>query len=757
MSPEQLRGYTVDPQTNLYALGASLFEALTAKRLHSPDGEPIQADVELHGLGTPELNHAILCSLEEDPKLRLVDTEAFQALLDAPPIQQSESEETKRQELVLGENSSSGSQVEAPYAQNEAHEFSKPVATLSIALILCAIFILAAGTWVYRAPQESTTAPVKSVEVPSAPIIALLPFTDKSEFAEFEFSKGGLPYLLGQELKRIPGVRVLGHYNLRAHLSSPDAPLSEWKRTAIKRHAKFLVFGELVSNFTGNIVDVRVSLENQEGVLVTQWSKKVTVRAVPKTVRAMSKNVARKILGQDVKLDLSPEIFEFQKSYLAGVEALEAHQVDNAFRHFKSAARINLHSGLAQYSLALTAWWAGKSSSQVARYAERAIAFGIDTPKELFLSGLSLLIERNHAASIKHFQKALKSYPEHRDLLYGYYESLFHGGEPAKALSVYRTIAKLHPSFRLGIMHALTFSILNGRNEDVAWALAQAKAQEDSNHRIWVLKAKIADGDRQAAAEELQVLSEQYLDLPSNNATLTMIRDTLVSTYAVMGQIDLALELLSEDQVVARYALQLARGSKVEKQDLVTQRDQLESHQQVQGVWLSFALIEWLQASSSIKPEVLESAQAVQLALLTGAKTKLPQHSQIEAIAAALQASKNGDTGISAVQWSKVATRAGDATYVTLAHYKSAEAYLSAKRWDKVIEHCEQVVDPKLFHWTWGQTVGPCLLWLSQSHLAMSQPEAAQRYATQLKRLRTEASPNDPLLSTLNGLWPEKL
>ena len=98
------------------------------------------------------------------------------------------------------------------------------------------------------------------------------------------------------------------------------------------------------------------------------------------------------------------------------------------------------------------------------------------------------------------------------------------------------------------------------------------------------------------------------------------------------------------------------------------------------------------------------------------------------------------------------ATRAGDATYVILAHYKSAEAHLSAKRWDKVIEHCEQVIDPKLFHWTWGQTVGPCLLWLTQSHQAISQPEAAMRYATQLKRLRTEASPKDSILSKLSKL-----
>jgi serine/threonine protein kinase len=80
MAPEQLRGETVDARTDIFALGAVLYEMGTGKRPFPEDSSPRLIDAILHQTPvtpravkasvSPELERVILKCLEKDPTLR---------------------------------------------------------------------------------------------------------------------------------------------------------------------------------------------------------------------------------------------------------------------------------------------------------------------------------------------------------------------------------------------------------------------------------------------------------------------------------------------------------------------------------------------------------------------------------------------------------------------------------------------------------------------------------------------------------------
>jgi len=97
MAPEQLRGEAVDGRTDIYALGAVLYEMATGKRPFCEEFAPRLADAILHHAPvspsvvnagvSPELERTILKCLDKNPERRYQSAEGLRAdleLLEAP-------------------------------------------------------------------------------------------------------------------------------------------------------------------------------------------------------------------------------------------------------------------------------------------------------------------------------------------------------------------------------------------------------------------------------------------------------------------------------------------------------------------------------------------------------------------------------------------------------------------------------------------------------------------------------------------------
>ncbi|RPI19800.1 MAG: serine/threonine protein kinase [Acidobacteriales bacterium] len=93
MSPEQIKGSELDPRSDLYSFGVSLYELATGARPFRGDSDfsimsahletqpvsPIEVDPKLH----PALNEIILMAIAKDPAKRFQSASAFQAAVES--------------------------------------------------------------------------------------------------------------------------------------------------------------------------------------------------------------------------------------------------------------------------------------------------------------------------------------------------------------------------------------------------------------------------------------------------------------------------------------------------------------------------------------------------------------------------------------------------------------------------------------------------------------------------------------------------
>ncbi len=100
MSPEQVRGGTVDARSDLYSFGVTLYEMFTGRRPFQADtsftvlnaqlNQQPQPPIELNPALSPALNSIILTAMAKDPESRFQSAEAFRNALKASQEMQQE-------------------------------------------------------------------------------------------------------------------------------------------------------------------------------------------------------------------------------------------------------------------------------------------------------------------------------------------------------------------------------------------------------------------------------------------------------------------------------------------------------------------------------------------------------------------------------------------------------------------------------------------------------------------------------------------
>jgi serine/threonine-protein kinase len=192
MAPEQLEGHQVDARTDIFALGALLYEMLTGRAAFAADTPagmigavlhrepPLSLDGAAGGIALPALGRIVRKCLAKDPDHRW---QAAQDLRDA------------LQWIVDDLQSARGAPAELEPSRSKAPQHRRTWMTVAAAaLVIIAVALMAGWLWFMRAPIDS---------------LAVMPFVNIGADPNVEYLSDGITENLINSLSQLPRLRVV--------------------------------------------------------------------------------------------------------------------------------------------------------------------------------------------------------------------------------------------------------------------------------------------------------------------------------------------------------------------------------------------------------------------------------------------------------------------------------------------------------------------------------------------------------------------
>ena len=450
MSPEQLRGETLDAHSDVYAAGAVLYEMAVGRRafpqeqltsaigaiLHQDPPAPHAAGAEI----SPALEALILRCMEKDPGRRPASARELAAEL---------------WRLTAG-TAARGPGTGRPVVSRAKAARPRLPRTVLVAaaggavslLLALAVFFNIAGL------RDRLLTPTSPVALQS---LAVLPLVNLSQDPEQEYLSDGLTTELIESLARISSLRVISNASVMALKGTKDAP---------SRIAERLGVGHLVEGSVLRVGDrVKVSAE----LIAVKPERVLWADSFEGEVRELLRLQAD--LSQAIVRETQARLTAHERERLARPRAVDpaAHEahlrgvyywskrdstwVRRAMAYFQEAVRIDPTyatgwAGVAQGYYALSNLYIPPTEAMpLARAAaERAISLDPDQAEgHVSLGTVYTAYDWNWAAAEREFRRAIKLNPSSAEAHQWYGYALFYQGRLDEALREYEAAEKINP------------------------------------------------------------------------------------------------------------------------------------------------------------------------------------------------------------------------------------------------------------------------------------------------------------------------
>ncbi|MGE0545902.1 MAG: protein kinase [Kofleriaceae bacterium] len=450
-----------------------------------------------------------------------------------------------------------------------------------------------------------------------------------------------------------------------------------------------------------------------------------------------------------------------------GVRALERQDFAAAERHLLAADQ-----SLAEvhYYLGILYWWTARASIPE---LDKAIAGGLDERATAVAKAIRSLVKLEYPGVVVEFEALDRRYPKDREVLYGLFEALFHGGRPADAIAVYKQLREVAPGFSLGHHHVLTYSLPRGDIKTARWANQVAIG---TDRVLWEARIDFAENKPDVAIKQLDPVTT---DRPQ-------ISEELAVAYALAGDLNKVREIASTLEMrrganillAVSAARQTSRGAStvgylwnVAANSAVVPPSINASNRESLLDFTAFLAVEnhpqppWPETTRQRAAKVLEGLPrayektwievAVGRTLLAGIirdqsalQTFVDTNPfpEVREVAMAALAELSGDMRGAADAWRRSIEADGFGRFRIAKSLHLARA-LHAVRDQAAIAACEAVIRPRLFHWSWGAAVGECLHITAEAHRAAGRIKDSQDASRKLLELRSEAAEGDPLVT----------
>jgi serine/threonine protein kinase/tetratricopeptide (TPR) repeat protein len=476
MSPEQVRGSELDKRTDLFSLGAVLYEMGTGAMAFSgaTTGVIFEAILNRPPVSPLRLNPALPAgfeqvvnkALEKDRKMR------YQSAADLGADLRRLKRETESARVVVpaGVAEASGpvsSQTQA--AQSPASTSSRMGIYAGGAML---VLLLAVGGWFWY--QKHATPGAAAVAV--KPSVAVLPLQNLSTDADSVYFSDGMTDEITTKLSKIQGINVAPRSSAAA-VKNPNQDAADLGR---QLGVRYLLEGTVRKS--GDQVRINVHLiDSTTGFQV--WADDFTGQM--KDVFSLQEQTALKI-AQALNLNLSPQEKkaveqrytqnpEAYQAFLVGRGLLEvetAERFEEARKSFEQALKLdpNYALALAGLSHVESLYYRDLDSNPVhlklaEEYARRAIAADPNLAEAHVALGQTYGLKYDYAASATELREAIRLEPDNYlawDLLSWAlgYEEPPDAGEAEKAA---REAIRLQPSSAASQYHLGRAFIFQGR------------------------------------------------------------------------------------------------------------------------------------------------------------------------------------------------------------------------------------------------------------------------------------------------------
>jgi tetratricopeptide (TPR) repeat protein len=546
MSPEQASGGGMDARTDIFSLGAVLYEALTGRRsFEAPTPEALLLAIKLHEPEPPtalrtgiplELERIVLKCLRKEPTLRYQDAADLGADLKA---------------LEIGAGTTrtvTGGIAGSDAATNRPKPGRRLRTTVAVAGGLVAILVVG-GLFIGKLWRSR---PVPSTPPGGIAVLAFRNLADPEDAGHEALIAASLLTVGLGEAQEVPvlGAQKIGDVMRAMHLSEKSVSQAEALEVGRRAGATYVVTGYVAATSPAVVLAAEVA-STRDGSLIAASKVEApggdrgVFAAVDSLTAALRGGLARAgmaVTNRRVEVAaLTTQEPAAYRAYVRGMEELNQYRFEEAGRAFRAAIVLDSLFALPRYYAAIADWWQGDiGAGRIEAAQGLALGKRLSGRERDGFRALEALLRRDLGRAETIYRELLARYPDDKEFLYGLGEALAHSSRYDEAARVLEHVVAIDPTFGVAYIHLVDMDVLN---KDLPGALAHTAAYaraDPANPAALRLEAEVRGnlGDGEGAIRTLGRLLQRD---PKDHFALY----SLAVAHAWRGQFREAEEYLS--------------------------------------------------------------------------------------------------------------------------------------------------------------------------------------------------------------------